>query len=221
MPAAHPTKSSSTSGNPKEIDIITNEALLHHDEASRLAKSWLASAYSSDDNDGEQDDFEKTLTNNSGQYSETGGLGYTEPTNPSGSGARGSDPTTAFLRKQLLGRGQRATAHNQHTSAKPRPRYGAGKRDDSDDEEEGRSGLGKGKAKAGKNRHNEGKVPKSATPGQPAHQPVSKARDGEVQQGTVGAAPRAAKKRGSSYLDEVLASRAAKKKKKFTKDGAD
>lgn len=71
MPAAHPTKPSSASGKTKEIDIVTNEALLHHHEASRLAKSWLASAYSSEDNDEEQDDFEKTLTKNSSQFSET------------------------------------------------------------------------------------------------------------------------------------------------------
>lgn len=71
MPAAHPTKSYSASGKTKEIDIVTNEALLHHHEASRLAKSWLASAYSSEDNDEEQDDFEKTLAKNSGQFSET------------------------------------------------------------------------------------------------------------------------------------------------------
>ncbi|KAI1618587.1 hypothetical protein EDD37DRAFT_647379 [Exophiala viscosa] len=221
MPAAHPTKSASTSAKSKELDVVTNEALLHHDEASRLAKSWLASAYSSDDNEEEQDDFEKTLAKNSGQYSETGGLGYQEPTNSSGAATRGTDPATAFLRKQLLGRSQRTTGHNQHTSARPQSRRGAPKRDDSDDEDEGRSGLGRGKGKAGKNRPAETKTPKIASPNNPANHADTRADAGEGQQETTVPAPKAAKKRGSSYLDEVLASRAAKKKKKFNKDSAD
>ena len=145
-----------------------------------------------------------------------GGLGYTEPTNSSGTPTRGTDPATAFLRKQVLGRSQRATGHNQHTSAKPQPRRYAPKRDDSDDEDEGRSALGTGKGKASEN-----KTLKPAGQNHSAHHTAADAHPSEVQQETANAASKAAKKRGSSYLDEVLASRAAKKKKKFNKDSAD
>lgn len=149
-----------------------------------------------------------------------GGIGYQEPTNSSNSATRGSDPATTFLRKQLLRGGQRGAGHNQHTSAKPQPRRGILKRDDSDDEEEGRSGLGRGKS--GKSKLAKFKTPKPASQDQPAHDTISDLNGPhprEVQQGST--PPKATKKRGSSYLDEVLASRAAKKKKKFNKDSAD
>lgn len=148
-----------------------------------------------------------------------GGIGYQEPINSSNPATRSSDPATAFLRKQLLRGGPRGAGQNQHTSAKPLPRRGPHKRDDSDDEEEGRSGLGRGKA--GKSQPAKDKTPKSADQDHGAHDTDSglNGTANGVQQES--APPKAAKKRGSSYLDEVLASRAAKKKKKFNKDSAD
>jgi len=150
-----------------------------------------------------------------------GGLGYQEPTTSSGAATRGTDPATAFLRKQLLGRGQRTTGHSQHTSAKPQPRRNAPKLDDSDDENEGRSGLGNGKGKGGKNKHADTETPIIASHNRSANSADTGAHPSEDQQGSASRAPKAAKKRGSSYLDEVLASRAAKKKKKFDKGSAD
>ncbi|KAK5458505.1 hypothetical protein LTS15_004587 [Exophiala xenobiotica] len=232
MPA--PTSSHRSATQDSEIDIATNEALLQHAEASRLAKSWLNSALGDNDNstsnarEDEQEEFEPNLVKNASLYSENGGIGYTQPTDSSS--ARASDPATAFLRKQLLGRGgQRGNLHhNQHTTTKSRPGSAASsarRRDDSEDEEEGRSGLGK--SKASKTKSTPGTQPNTSLthPDDTDAATTNAASNNSVQHAASGQGSphvsRTIKKRGSSYLDEILASRAAKKKKKSGKGNDD
>ncbi|KAJ9502250.1 hypothetical protein H2202_002315 [Exophiala xenobiotica] len=232
MPA--PTSSHRSATQATEIDIATNEALLQHAEASRLAKSWLNSALGDNDNstsngrEDEQEEFEPNLAKNAALYSENGGIGYTQPIDSSS--ARASDPATAFLRKQLLGRGgQRGNLHhNQHTTSKSRPgpaTSSAHRRGDSDDEEEGRSGLGK--SKTSKTKNTPGTLPNISRtyPDDTDVGTTNAASNNSVQHAASGQGPphvsKTTKKRGSSYLDEILASRAAKKKKKSGKGSND
>ncbi|KIW48250.1 uncharacterized protein PV06_00856 [Exophiala oligosperma] len=221
---------------PSDTDISTNEALLHHAEASRLAKSWLSGVFGDESSpasiEDEQDDFDKNVAKKPFLYSDTGGIGYTEPTDAASSAAsRASDPATAFLRKQMLGRGA-----NQHTFTRglPPPRSGHPLRrrrhDDEEDEEEGRSRLGKSKAL--KHKLSNAKVSSSAEnmngadeivppPGPPQASSDHPAASHGHQPKTAAQETRGKKKRGSSYLDEILASRASKKKKKKSGKGDD
>ncbi|EXJ92903.1 hypothetical protein A1O3_01458 [Capronia epimyces CBS 606.96] len=224
----------------QEADVAANEALLLHAEAAKLAKSWLSGAFGgggddnhNDDNKADEDDAlqkeqelfgptavphsEKWVTSPSDSIIPDGGVGFQEtPATNATTSSRNSDQTTAFLRKQLL-RGH----NNSHVTAKPRPRPGpqalSSKRIDSEDEEEGRSGLGKVRSKG------KGQTASSSVNDESVH-PMSEtatpAADGTTSPALTVASPipsRTAKKRGSSYLDEVLASRAAKKKKKIAK----
>lgn len=157
----------------------------------------------------------------------SGGIGYTEPTDATSSASRASDPATAFLRKQMLGRGA-----NQHTSTKALPRPGQRhphplrrRQDDDEDEEEGRSGLGK--SKASKHRLSTSKG-SSAQETNGADDGVSVPLASENAAAPKGDPSDAAtqnkkknKKRGSSYLDEILASRVSKKNKKTSGKGDD
>ncbi len=72
MPA--PTSSHRSASQATEIDIATNEALLQHAEASRLAKSWLNGAFgdnsTSNAREDEQEEFEANLAKNAALYSE-------------------------------------------------------------------------------------------------------------------------------------------------------
>ncbi|KAL2434847.1 hypothetical protein ABEF95_008764 [Exophiala dermatitidis] len=255
------TKPSTASGNPSavpEADIATNEALLFHAEASRLAKSWLQGATGAadpkeEDNDDDEADLQRERelfgSNNAAQYSETGGVGFEVPSEPQNGGGSatsssrtGYDQTTAFLRKQLLrGRGNASS----HASVKPRPQLPQAKQrrannSDDEDEEEGRSALGKGRSKNNKNnktqikgnselknselRQKEITVPAADESVTTSHEDMNKGTTTSTPQSTTSATttanttqsrPTTNKKRGSSYLDEVLASRAAKKNKKM------
>ncbi|KIW20306.1 hypothetical protein PV08_00881 [Exophiala spinifera] len=214
---------------PSDIDLSTNEALLQHAEASRLARSWLSGVFGDESSaasvQDEQDKFDKTVAHKPALYSDTGGIGYAEPTDPTSSASRGSsDPATAFLRKQMLGRGA-----NQHpTSTRGPPRPGGNphslrrRRDDDDeDEEEGRSGLGKSKASKQKLSSSQISSVANANGADNVVSPSQEAENatalngGQLQKTTTHQQQK--KKRGSSYLDEILASRASKKKKKSGK----
>jgi hypothetical protein len=102
----------------------------------------------------------------------------------------------------------------------------ARRHDDSEDEEEGRSGLGK--SKASKTKNTPGTQPNMSLP-HPDDTNVgttNAASDSSLQhaasgQGSPHVSSKTTKKRGSSYLDEILASRAAKKKKKSGKGSND
>ncbi|EXJ90935.1 hypothetical protein A1O1_04042 [Capronia coronata CBS 617.96] len=243
-------KPTSAKSQVTEADLAANEALLLHAEAARLAKSWLSGAFSgsdtNDNNDTAADEADlkkeqELFGKNAVQYSETGGVGFQDPSAGNGTkgaaASRGADQTTAFLRKHLL-RGQ----NNSHTTstAKPRPRSGAQgypsrRAADSEDEEEGRSGVGKSKYKGRVHTHtasyaggSESGFPRSSDNlAQSALTDATGVRDTvdgatQLPPTPTGAAPpgqaRTTKKRGSSYLDEVLASRAAKKNKKMPKN---
>ncbi len=163
MPAPVPrTKAKSKDkGAATDADVATNAALLAHAEATRLAKSWLATAFppsvaaahgaaGDKDEEGEEEEEDeqkgKLLLENQDLYSETGGLGYHAP--PDGSGppgnSRAADATTTFLRRQLLGRGRGGSNHHSPSSQRPsigRPPHRARRTsaDDEDDVEESRS----------------------------------------------------------------------------------
>ncbi|KIX02789.1 uncharacterized protein Z518_08731 [Rhinocladiella mackenziei CBS 650.93] len=208
----------------KESDIATNEALLFHAEASRLAKSWLTGAFGKPEREGddvEQDDMD--FTANAAKYSETGGLGFQEAADQTSkiSLSEGPDQTTTFLRKQLF-HGQR-DAYNL-TTQKPRPRKNfAVKRGDSDDEEEGRSGLGKGKSMKRKTSNQDQIESRRTSEIETAtqnHGNNSDTADTDMAKPAPNKTDLEAcstKKRGTSYLDEILAIRATKKNKKMNK----
>jgi hypothetical protein len=231
-----PSRQKPTALSPSEADIITNQALLNYAEASRIAKSWLSGFPASNGQDDEQEEekeaaAEREILKNRDQYSDTGGIGYHASTaSESTSIARPDSTTTKFLRKHLLGRrggaqsgvnGQRygATAVRSHAQqSRGRPRL-----EDNSDEEESRASVGKKRDKD----HN--KNPSTAAsleqaPGEGMNGTSAQTKqDGNdeprteypPQPAATGTLPKESKKRGSSsYLDELLASRAAKKKKK-------
>ncbi|OCT51165.1 hypothetical protein CLCR_09020 [Cladophialophora carrionii] len=234
-----------TATGPSEADIAANRARLHYSEASRLAKSWLSgftftSTDGSDDRETEWEDeeAERDLLKHQDRYSDTGGVGYHAPESSvsmSTSTARPAvtDPTTMFLRKQLLGgrNGARSSTeikrHNA-TAGRVRPQMPrSGKQDDSD-EDESRATVGKGR---GTRKNNVAKSASSQTAastrdteevtaaeslvGQKAASPSLDSTDTGISTQPPSAVAKASKKRGAgSYLDELLASRAAKKQKK-------
>lgn len=254
-----PTRPQAT---PSASDIATNEALLAHAEAARLAKSWLATAFppsvdgaqgNADDGEEEHDSAteEATLRAHRDLYSETSGIGYHPP--PDGPTSAGTlsraaaDPATAFLRKQLLGRGhahnkhpgavRTATFASTHRSSTARPLRARRKESDDEDRDESRSGLVKSKSQS-KNKTTNSREPARGTAadmegsemggGTPRHSnlepepPASDASQGRAHATATSTSltpSHAARtqKRGTSYLDELLASRAAKKNKKTNK----
>lgn len=142
------------------------------------------------------------------------GIGHQAPTDADDGGdVREESAATERLRRQLLGKHARAPRGALTTGgammsgapggqklaaskARPNP---TSKRDASEDEEEGRSSISKSRRKQ---------------IGDPAR------ADTEEHGATVPPAA-ATKKRGSSYLDEVLAKRGAKKKRKAKGKGDD
>ena len=134
------------------------------------------------------------------------------PHDGSGEGGRTREvnASTEKLRKQMLGKRTNFKNSNNNNrdgslvASKPRPRPGKRKAE-SDDEEEGRSGLGKEqKQKPSKQKDStENSADKQETVPDSPVAPAPK----------LTAAP-STKKRGGSYLDQVLAERAARKKKK-------
>jgi hypothetical protein len=175
------------------------------------------------------------ITCSRGHFYYRGGLGFIPPKDSTGRPVTtATDPTTTFLRKQLLGR---TRPHHPPTSPRTRgqlygstnhlprgSRTGALKDDDSD-EEDSRSGLGKArKPQSTSTRASTVKNELVETdPGEEGTQTGSTT-------GTVEGSKQAKDKtsldlppamlssrrmkRGTSYLDQVLAERARKKKKK-------
>ncbi|OAP60161.1 hypothetical protein AYL99_05163 [Fonsecaea erecta] len=245
-------------------DIATNQALLFHAEAARLAKSWLRGPNigderdaADDDDDGDQDkadeEFEKEFLRNKDSYSETGGIGYHPPTEstPSTSTTPGlsDSATTTFLRKQLLrghqqrGRATNGTANTHSATTGPRPQIQVSRRtkggEEDSDEEESRSGVGKSKRKANnirrpavgisaatsaplKDQAETGPLPEgSGAISAPTQSHGESDRAVHAPESSIPdlSQPKPSKKRGAgSYLDELLASRAAKKQKKKNKN---
>lgn len=115
---------------------------------------------------------------------------------------------TEKLRKQMLGKKAAVSAGRngmqQLSASKPRPRP-AKREEESDDEEGGRSGVGKRKEKP---------LPEQLEPSTEGAATGDKEDRGIAPPTIVASSSVPAKKRGSSYLDQVLAERAAKRKKK-------
>ncbi|KIW91611.1 uncharacterized protein Z519_07579 [Cladophialophora bantiana CBS 173.52] len=263
-PAAPSRVKAKATTRASEADIATNTALLFHAEAAQLAKSWLRGAPASDDGqeededhdkDKEEQDLEREFLRNKDMYSETAGVGYraattTESTSMPGSAA--TDPTAAFLRRQLLPGHHRGRAANGNAgthsamTARPRPPLRAPRRvngEGDSDEEESRSGLGKRKRKAenvrqpasrsgettkaqwqidqaGKRAHSPGEVGASSGPNG-SHVAVAEPHraDPVPDPEMVHVAQSKARKTGTgSYLDELLASRTAKKQRRKNKN---
>jgi hypothetical protein len=209
-----------------EADIVVNKARLNYAEASRLAKSWLRGSASLGTR--KQDDeaalaqeeeaeakAERELLSNKDRYSETSGIGYhasdTAATRAT-SRAGGPDPGTAFLRKQLMN--SRTTPRNgassrQHTTSNTRaPLQRRGKLEVESDEEESRATVGKKKGN-----HNNRAAIDSVVAAMDQDTEVEIVADSSAKVPLTSI--KANKKRGaSSYLDELLTSRAAKKQKK-------
>ncbi|KAJ9610001.1 hypothetical protein H2200_006331 [Cladophialophora chaetospira] len=234
---APPSRKKPPSTGPSEADIATNRALLHYAEASRLAKSLLGN-YSStsgqDDHDTEQEEkAERELLKRQDLFSDTGGVGYRAPESLNGSNSRPAvmDPTTTFLRRQLLS-GRAGASQNGlkgHNATVTRPRHQAQRsgKHDLDSDEDSRATVGeKGgtskntKAAMATDRTQAVYLIGEPTTNVPAGSEVASQDDNGLnpaQQSSSATAsqPKPAKKRGtSSYLDELLASRAAKKQKK-------
>jgi hypothetical protein len=245
-------KSKKTNSHVKESDLASNEALLQHAEASKLAKSWLNDAFGAADDDDDVEREEKHLNaafGNPAQYSETyvtfpfillgrvlradksdacsGGLGFQEAAEPISTSRAVRDSTTAFLRKQLLPRGS-GRPHPRSAASDLRRGTGRGRGsgpDSSGDEEEGRSGLGKG-AKRKRNMQVGVNQIQPTSVSETLMAQTKKAQtdvieDADTQNLQASARTGKKQKRGSSYLDEILASRAAKKKKKVNNNNPD
>ncbi|EXJ58193.1 hypothetical protein A1O7_05618 [Cladophialophora yegresii CBS 114405] len=237
-----------TARGPSEADIATNRARVNYSEASRLAKAWLSgftftSANGSHDRETDTDqhdeeEAERELLKHQDRYSDTGGIGYRAPESSSStstSAARPAvtDPTTMFLRKQLLGgrSGARSSMEVQRynaTAGRIRSQvHRTGKQGDSD-EDESRASVSKGR---GARQNNVAKAVSSETAartreteeipraeslaGQRAASADHDSTDIALSTRPPSAQAKASKKRGTgSYLDELLASRAAKRQKK-------
>lgn len=250
----------------KDSDAAANEALLAHAEFTRSARSWLSGALGGYQGDGgDHGDDNQTSREEAGQSpkkddglnslslrpageefnSDMNGLGYIPPKDSSGRplATTSADATTAFLRKQLLGRTrpQRPADRVSGASIRGKPngdtshigqrsRGGAAVKKDDSDEEDSRSRRGKVKhtprkrAKATSTPEPDGDMPIGAT-----NHP-----DGAISQSQVDSLPdsvgpldandrtsplptRQPPKRPASYLDQVLAERERKKNKKKKK----
>ncbi|OQV03620.1 hypothetical protein CLAIMM_08640 [Cladophialophora immunda] len=198
-----------------------------------------------DEQDKAEAALEKEFLRNRDLYSETGGVGYHPPTTGSASSTSApgvNDATTMFLRKQLLrGRTTNGNAHAHNaTTTRPRTQPQASRREKSggdSDEEESRSGVGKSKRQAKNIRVAAGSETAKPAPqieeeetgdafeksGANSALDQSRGESDSVVQAPEPdiphvAPPKTSKKRGAaSYLDELLASRAAKKQKKKNK----
>jgi hypothetical protein len=248
MPKPPTTKSGPGSGTTtKESDIVANEVLFAHAEQERLVRALLGGAFSSSTASDAQE-IENAADGGLGTGTKSdfkleknadpdiGGLGFEPPKDSTGgmfASSRASDPTTLFLRKQLLGGsgrngGFRASAPGGNPSRPFRTQRNGG-RGVSDDEEEGRSGVGKGKKNKNKNTNANGQqsivlldtgsaqdrtVSSQNVAGVEGSIPPDEQH--HIHVGPVSAAT-GSKKRGTSYLDEVLAKRAKKKNKKNKK----
>lgn len=221
-----------------EADVVTNRALLQYSEASRLARSWLSDFTSStgqDDHETEQEEeAERELLKKHDLFSDTGGVGYRAPEFANGSTSRpaATDPTTAFLRRQLLS-GRNTGTHNGlkgHNATVTRPRHQAQqsvKLGRDSDEDESRATVGKRRVRdVRRNTVGATSVVRTqraapdedtATNTPPKSEMTEQNNDNSApaQRSTAMSSSDRPKKRGtSSYLDELLASRAAKKQKK-------
>ncbi len=232
MAPAAPVNSTKTA--PSEADIATNNALLNYSEASRLAKSWLSGFNSNGQDDTEKDQeaeeqAERELLKKQNFFSDTGGIGYHAPESPSGSRPSAMDSTTTFLRKQLLSGRNAPNGTRGHSATVARPRsivQRSSKHEHESDEEESRASVGKKRGRtAGKVTKTVAPAPMDQTHGTdlagtsttkaPALREAAPPDDDGPEPARLVPPSKAAKKRGtSSYLDEVLALRAAKKQKK-------
>ena len=234
---APPTRQKPTAKGSSEADIITNRVLLNHAEATRLAKSWLKDfpfANGKDEHDTDQEEAaERELLKNRDLNSDTAGIGYHAPTSSDGvSGTRPAvtDPTTTLLRKQLLGsRGAgRANMNGQrHNKNAPPPHQRTQRQSQLDfdsDDEESRAAVGKKRGERHTKLTSTAVQAKAEQNGASATKAHSKGEDVTnetvytelaIPSSTGGTQSKTGKKRGTgSYLDELLASRAAKKQKK-------
>lgn len=196
-----------------------------------------------DEEDEREAERERDFLKHKDLYSDTGGIGYdaaaAKSTGPAAEPASKSTATTAFLRKQLLN-GSRAQKQTTPTTARYQPQHQQRRRQhDSDGEEESRATVGKNKRRRTEDGdrlqkaatvvlHNEQVESDNTILGDPvpdASNVTGDTHGSEVAEGpqapsstSAASTTKPAKKRGTgSYLDELLASRAAKKQKKKNK----
>ncbi|RJE27411.1 hypothetical protein PHISCL_00287 [Aspergillus sclerotialis] len=203
-----------------ESDIILNRANVALARSQRLVASWLpARSPDEPDNSKSEEDLRKEEDEIFTPVPETLGLGAPLPqNNPDGSWKRSELSSNEKLRRQLLGKnykkvakettsfakkpeGSNPTSSNSVTASTIPP-------DDTDDEEEGRtSQIGK---KRKKSERTDSEQPEATAS-------LDNAGDGsEDLPATKKAVPSAAKgkKKATSFLDEVLAERSKKRKKR-------
>ncbi|ETN46676.1 uncharacterized protein HMPREF1541_00863 [Cyphellophora europaea CBS 101466] len=191
-------------------DVLVNQLALQVAQRAAIAKNLLNDFGASDGEDSDASRDESTQEANLNiRNSDIVGVGHkAAETDESDLASRQESVATERLRRQLLGKHARPPSGPlnaqgglirgpKFAASKPRP-HGAQKRAASDDEDEGRSSMGPRKSKT--------------QPTASATKSTSAASTGD---GTVVPGPTSQpRKRGTSYLDQVLAERAAKKKRK-------
>ena len=216
-------------------DVTINALALHHAAAKKSAQSVLKNFLpdTGDDKDagatdsyGLEDDKDESEIET---YNESGGVGYVPPsdeTASSGAGAsdaRKRSAATELLRKQMLGKrafnrtttvsGSTTKLGSGHLHAsKPRPHNRRSRKEEfSDDEDEGRSKVGK---------KNRATAPASKDLQSTKSKPEGDTSIDESKEVSPAQTASMSGKRGTSYLDQVLAQRAAKKHKKKQKQNS-
>ncbi|KIV90390.1 hypothetical protein PV10_07699 [Exophiala mesophila] len=228
-------------------DLATNEALLAYADASRLARSWLSAGSTTSDHQGTDQEAEpqedealnglEKFTQEG--YSDNGGVGFVvSPSSvangsTAGTGSTGHDAATSFLRTQMLGKSFRSQQQRQgHNPNSRQPKWnhrGKGGQIDDDDESESRSHVAKSKPRPHQRQEAPNKVvnqhaeSSSDTIANQSHSNQSDELGGGPSTSGVNlpaspsTTPVSRKRAKASYLDEILAQRAAKKNKKASK----
>ncbi|TKX25583.1 hypothetical protein C1H76_2233 [Elsinoe australis] len=211
--------------NPSEdAEVIFNKANVALARSQRLIESWLgpeAGHASSGGNlweEGEDDD------NDFKPEPETLGVGAKAPDSDVGFGLKRKQPSTSNdkLLEQLLGK-KAAREHQakmaaqrmskQQASSKDSPVSKAAKPteiEDDSEEEEGRASAFRSKASRKRPLPRPPPTENDAADESQSEDEAGKATRG----GKVKAAPKASKARGGTYLDQILAEKASKKRKK-------
>jgi hypothetical protein len=208
-------------------DVVRNQLALQYAQFEIFSKGLKANGLGNSSDSETSDDDQHLVKHAQPKSSELTGIGAVVPTGDDDDGnemlSRQETAATQRLRKQLLGdrvgppagslsaNGSMIQGGGHSAASKSRPRPST-KKDESDDEEEGRAALGKSKSKKNSVGGNS-KVPDSLQ-----RDPDSgNENSGTAQQLRSPSLQITSKKRGTSYLDQLLADRANKKNKKKQK----
>ncbi|KPI42868.1 uncharacterized protein AB675_1883 [Cyphellophora attinorum] len=203
-------------------DVVRNQLALQYAQYETFSKTLRSSGVEGASDSESSNDDQHLVKHAQPKSSEVSGIGAVLPTGDDDYGnemlSRQETAATQRLRKQILGDRVIPPAGSLSAtgsmiqggghSAAPKPRSRPATKQDSDDEEEGRGKLGKSKSKS-KGVGVDSSVPDLVT--------SDADNSGTAQQTGTSSPQPVSKKRGTSYLDQLLANRANKKSKKKQK----